>query len=128
MEEKEKKKGMSNVPQDYKKRVSLRERRIQGGMSAENRRMLLIFAGMTATVAVTLGSVVGLHIPAVPACVIVLIEVALVLCLYDVPIWVHGITMIGQLVAGWLCSNFPFMVLCVMLYLMGILIFRLIRR
>lgn len=114
-------------------RVSLRERRgkSQGGSIAEalgeNKQMLILFGVIVAALLVILVSIMGLHVPVVPVCVIVLIEAALAVCLHDVPIWLHGLVVIAQVVAGVLCGNTIFIVLCAVIYLVGILALKAIR-
>lgn len=111
-------------------RVSIKERRRQGGTSAalrENKSMLLLFAVIVAAIAVILVSVLVLKIPAVAVCVIVLLEIGMALCLHDVPVWLHGLVVIAQIVAGVLCENTALIVLCAVVYLFGILTLRFIR-
>lgn len=114
-------------------RVSLRERRgrSQSGNMVEtlgeNKQMLLLFGVIVAALLVILVSIMGLHVPVVPVCVIVLIEAALAVCLHDVPIWLHGLVVIAQVVVGVLCSNTIFIVLCAIIYLVGILALKAIR-
>lgn len=111
-------------------RVSIKERRRQGGTSAalrDNKSMLLLFAVIVAAIAVILVSVLVLKIPAVAVCVIVLLEIGMALCLHDVPVWLHGLVVIAQITAGVLCENTVFMVLCAVIYLFGILTLRFIR-
>ena len=65
--------------------------------------------------------------PVVPVCVIVVIEAALAVCLHDVPIWLHGLVVIAEIVVGALCGVTLFMVLCAVVYVVGILALRYIR-
>ncbi len=95
--------------------------------NSENRGMLIFFGVLVAALLVILISIIGLDIPAVAVCVIVVIEVALSICLHDVPIWLHGLVVIAQLVAGILCHNVVFIALCAVIYLLGILTLRFVR-
>lgn len=114
-------------------RVSIKERRKksqgQSVMEAlrENKSMLLLFAVIVAALAVILISILVLRIPAVAVCVIVVIEAALAVCLHDVPIWLHGLAVIAQIIAGVLTAKTIFVLLCVGIYLLGILTLRFIR-
>lgn len=114
-------------------RESIRERRRreQGGTSAaifqENKSMLILFGVIVAALLVILVSIMGLKVPVVPVCVIVLIEAALSVCLHDVPIWLHGLVVIAQIVAGILCGRLIFIALCALIYLVGILALKFIR-
>lgn len=114
-------------------RESIRERRRreQGGTSAaifqENKSMLILFGVIVAALLVILVSILGFKVPVVPVCVIVLIEAALSVCLHDVPIWLHGLVVIAQIVAGILCGRTIFIALCALIYLIGILALKFIR-
>lgn len=90
----------------------------------ENKRMLILFGVIVAALLVILISILALKIPAVPVCVIVLIEAALAVCLHDVPIWLHGLVVIAQIIAGVLAGGMIFMILCAAMYLVGILSLR----
>lgn len=93
----------------------------------DNKNMLLLFGVIVVALLVILVSILGFDIPVVPVCVIVLIEAALAVCLHDVPIWLHGLVVIAQLVAGALCKNIVFIALCAVIYLLGILTLKFTR-
>ena len=71
--------------------------------------------------AVVLGSILGLKLPVVPVCVLLVLEALLAVCLHDVPVGLHGVVMLIQLIAGAVCSEVVFMLLCVIIYVTGIL-------
>lgn len=114
-------------------RVSIKERRRkkQGGLDlsiiSENKSMLVLFVVIVAVLAVILASIMALKVAVVPVCVIVLIEIALAICLQKVPIWLHGVVSIAQIVAGVLCGMTVFMVMCVVVYWLGIIALRIMR-
>lgn len=114
-------------------RIPLRERRKQNrgtGIKAafsENKSMLVLFCVIVAALAVILVSILVLKISALPVCLIVVIEAALAICLHDVPIWLHGLVVIVQLIGGILTGGLVFMMLCSVLYLLGMLTLRYIR-
>ena len=126
---------MSETENQVKKeeRVSIKDRRKKslgttlGTAVGENRSMLILFGGIVAVLLVILVSIITLKMPVVPICVIVLIEAALAACLHDVPIWLHGLVVIAQIVAGVLCGVTVFMILCALVYIAGILSLRFIR-
>ena len=98
----------------------------------ENRKnwyqsMLMLFAAIVAALAVILTGIIALHMPVVPVCLIVLLETGIACCLHDVPIWLHAIAVIVQIIAGVLTGATVFMVLCVVEYLVGILCLRYVR-
>jgi hypothetical protein len=114
-------------------RVSLRKRRTPKGLDAvkenldENKRALLLFLVIVASLAVIIVSIFSLQLPAVPVCVIVVIEAALAVCLHEVPLWLHGLVVIGQLAVGGFCGNLTFILMGVALYILCIIVLRYIR-
>ncbi|MFR4351908.1 MAG: hypothetical protein ACLT3H_09610 [Roseburia sp.] len=87
----------------------------------ENRKMLILFGVIVTALLVILISILGLHVSAVPVCFIVLIEAAMAQCLREVPIWLHGLVVLAQIIVGALVSNLVFISLCAVIYLVGIL-------
>lgn len=121
-------------PQNYVKkeeqRVSIKERRkksMGGSLFAENQSMLMLFAVLIVVLAVILIGIIALDMPVVPVCVIVLLEAGIAACLHDVPIWLHVLAVLVQIVVGILCGAVIFMLLCAVEYLTGILALRFIR-
>lgn len=121
-------------PQNYVKkeeqRVSIKERRkksMGGALFAENQSMLMLFAVLIVVLAVILIGIIGLDMPVVPVCVIVLLEAGIAACLHDVPIWLHALAVLVQIVVGILCGAVIFMILCAVEYLTGIFALRFIR-
>lgn len=114
-------------------RVSIKERRKKSlaaalkSMVQENRNPLILFCGIVAALLVILVSILTLQMPALPVCVIVLLEAGLAVCLHDVPIWLHGLVIIAQIAAGAFCGAAVFMALCAAIYAAGIFMLRLIR-
>ena len=118
---------------ETEKRVSMKERRKKSQRNAaaealsENKSMLMLFGVIVAALAVILVSILVLKVAAVPVCVIVVIEAALAVCLHDVPVWLHGLVVIAQAIAGILAGSAVFILLCAAIYLIGILTLRFIR-
>ena len=114
-------------------RIPIKERRkkspgaVVGMVVRENKSMLVLFGVIVAVLLVILVSMITLQMSVVPVCVIVVIEAALAVCLHDVPIWLHGLVIIAQIIAGVLCGATVFMVLCALIYVVGILALRFIR-
>ena len=90
-------------------------------LKQENQQYWFLFGVILIALAVVLGSILGLKVPVVPVCVILVMEALLAVCLHDVPIWLHGVVMLIQLIAGAVCSEVVFMLLCVIIYVTGIL-------
>ena len=121
-------------PQNYVKkeeqRVSIKERRkksMGGALCAENQSMLMLVAVLIVVLAVILIGIIALDMPVVPVCVIVLLEAGIAACLHDVPIWLHVLAVLVQIVVGILCGAVIFMILCAVEYLTGIFALRFIR-
>lgn len=93
----------------------------------DNTQALVLFGVIIAALAVVLIGAFALKIAVAAVCVIVVLEAALAVCLHDVPIWLHGLVVIGQIVAGALCAKTVFMILCAVIYVIGILSLRVLK-
>ncbi len=119
--------------QKKEERISIKERRkkspgkVLRSMAEENKSMLLLFCAIITVLLVILISMITLQIPAAPVCAIALIEAALAVCLHDVPIWLHLLVIVAQMIAGSLCGVTVFMVLSAAIYVAGILTLRFVR-
>ncbi|MCI5821854.1 MAG: hypothetical protein PUB24_06785 [Lachnospiraceae bacterium] len=71
-------------------------------------------------VAMILVSFLVLHIPLVAVCTIVILEGALAALLNRIPIWIHGLIVIAQIVAGILFGKIVFMVLMAVVYVAAV--------
>ncbi len=65
-------------------------------------------------------SELALGIPVVAVCTIVILEAALSALLNRIPIWVHGLIIIAQIVAGILVSKAVFMILMAVIYVLAV--------
>ena len=93
----------------------------------ENKQYLVMFAVIIAALAVILISILGIKIPVVAVCLIVLLEAGIAVCLNNEPIWLHGLVVVAELIAGALCSKLLFMVLCAAIYVVSILALKFLR-
>lgn len=82
--------------------------------------MLVLFGVIVAVLLTILYSILGLKMPAVPVCVLLLLEAGMALCLHDVPIWLHGLVLLVQVLVGILAGKLVFMILCAAMYLVFI--------
>lgn len=71
--------------------------------------------GVIAIVVILLG-IMACKLPVVAVCTIVVIETAMAICLHNLPIWVHALVIIAELIVGVLCGQMVFIVLAVVLY------------
>ena len=85
----------------------------------DNKQYLLLFGVIVVALA--------LRIPVVPVCLIIVLEAGIAVCLHDVPIWLHGLVVLVQIIAGAICGKLVFMVLCALVYVVGILSLKFIR-
>lgn len=75
----------------------------------------LIFVGIFSIVAIVI-SIVAFSINPVIACVMVILEAALAATLNRIPLWIHGLVFIAQVVCGIMASQVPFMLFMVFIY------------
>ena len=97
------------------------------GFVENNTQALVLFGVIIAALAVVLISAFTLKISVVAVCIIVVLEAALAVCLHDVPIWLHGLVVIAEIVAGALCAKVVFMILCAIIYVAGILSLKVLK-
>ncbi|MCR5580842.1 MAG: hypothetical protein K6F66_04575 [Pseudobutyrivibrio sp.] len=81
--------------------------------------IFLVCLGIFAVVAIVVSGV-AFHINFVVACLMVILEAALAACLNRIPIWIHGLVFIAQIVCGIMASQIPFMVLMAFVYVLSI--------
>ena len=75
----------------------------------------LIILGVFAVVAI-LVSIFALAINPVIACVMVILEAALAATLNRIPLWIHGLVFIAQIVCGIIASQVSFMIFMAFIY------------
>ena len=93
----------------------------------ENRPYLILFGVIVAALLVILVSILSLHLPVVSVCLILLIEAGMAVCLQQVPIWLHGIVVIAEVVLGIITGKWIFMLMCVAINVVGILALKFMR-
>jgi len=67
-------------------------------------------------VAAMIVSIVVLSINPVVACLMVVLEAGLAACLNKIPLWIHGLVFIAQIVCGIMASQIVFMVIMALIY------------
>lgn len=80
----------------------------------KNGIILALFA-LTA-LAVILVSTLVLHIPVVGVCLLVVIETILAVVLHQVELWIHGILVIAEVIAGVALGKTLLIFLCLIVY------------
>lgn len=76
------------------------------------------FLGVS-VVMILIGYIV-LQVPIVPVCTIVILEALLSALLNRIPLWVHGLVVIAQIVAGIVFGETVFMILMVVVYITAV--------
>ncbi len=61
-------------------------------------------------------SVCAIKISIVAACLLVIIEVGIATLLHNAEIWIHGVFVIAEIIAGALLSNILLVVFCIVVY------------
>ena len=87
----------------------------------ENKQQLTLFGVVIAALFVILMGIFVWKFPVVAICVLLLIEAGMSVCMQDVPIWLHGIVAIAQVVVGIIFGKTIFLLLCAFFYVVGIL-------
>lgn len=83
------------------------------------RKAILIFVCCMAAVIIT--TILVCKIPVVPMCVILLLEVLLAACMHGMPLGVHMMLMMAEIIIGIVCGKGLFLVLCAVIYLAAVL-------
>ena len=91
----------------------------------ENKQNIVLFGLVVAALAVILIGILAWGVPMIPACIFVLLEAGLAVCLQDLPVWLHGAILIVQLVVGLIFGNGIFIMTCAVYYAAGILMLSL---
>lgn len=88
----------------------------------ENKQHLALFGIIAAALLVIVIGILVWKLPVIPVCLVVFLEACLAVCLQDLPIWLHGIVLIAQLVMGLLFGNGMFLLVCALFYVISILV------
>ena len=83
----------------------------------KNQRELSLGCFCVIALAVVLVAVFVFHVPAVPVCVLAILESALAAVLHRMELWVHGVLVIAEIVAGYLLDRTVLVLLCVVAYI-----------
>ena len=86
----------------------------------KNKPMVSLGIFLTVALVMILISYFALHIPLVPICTIVILEALLCACLNRIPVWVHGLFIIAEIVAGICFGKVVFMILMAVVYVAAV--------
>lgn len=105
----------------------LKEQRGMSGVLEENKPYLVLFTVIVVVLMSILVSILALNMPVVSVCILILLEAAIAACLQQVPIWLHAVVVIAEILLGVLCGKALLMVICTVVYLTGIFALKLLR-
>lgn len=87
----------------------------------ENRDQLTLFGVIVAAIVIILIGILAWNVPVLLACILILLEAALAVCMQNVPIWIHGVIVIAEAVTGAIVGRALFLLLCGVFYVLSIL-------
>ena len=86
-------------------------------LNLSDKKMVMTIAAFAVIVAaMVLIGVCVLHVPVVAMCMLVILETALAVFLHHAELWLHGVVIIAEVIAGILCSKILLVVLCAVVY------------
>ena len=86
-------------------------------LNLSDKKMVMTIAAFAVIVAaMVLIGVCVLHVPVVAMCMLVILETALAVFLHHAELWLHGVVILAEVIAGILCSKILFVVFCAVLY------------
>ena len=89
----------------------------------ENRAAICLCAFCLAAVLTMILGIVVFQIPLLTVVLVLLIETGMAACLHNLPVWLHVVVLVAQILLGGLVSQVVFMILAVLCY--GLVIFTL---
>lgn len=86
-------------------------------LNLSDKKMVMTIAAFAVIVAaMVLIGVCVLHVPVVAMCMLVILETALAVFLHHAELWLHGVVILAEVIAGILCSKILLAVLCAVVY------------
>ena len=86
-------------------------------LNLSDKKMVMTIAAFAVIVAaMVLIGVCVLHVPVVAMCMLVILETALAVFLHHAELWLHGVVILAEVIAGILCSKLLLVVLCAVVY------------
>ena len=86
-------------------------------LNLSDKKMVMTIAAFAVIVAaMVLIGVCVLHVPVVTMCMLVILETALAVFLHHAELWLHGVVILAEVIAGILCSKILLVVLCAVVY------------
>ena len=86
-------------------------------LNLSDKKMVMTIAAFAVIVAaMVLIGVCVLHVPVVAMCMLVILETALAVFLHHAELWLLGVVILAEVIAGILCSKILLVVLCAVVY------------
>ena len=86
-------------------------------LNLSDKKMVMTIAAFAVIVAaMVLIGVCVLHVPVVAMGMLVILETALAVFLHHAELWLHGVVILAEVIAGILCSKILLVVLCAVVY------------
>ena len=86
-------------------------------LNLSDKKMVMTIAAFAVIVAaMVLIGVCVLHVPVVAMCMLVILETALAVFLHHAELWLHGVVILAEVIAGISCSKILLVVLCAVVY------------
>lgn len=86
-------------------------------LNLSDKKMVMTIAAFAVIVAaMVLIGVCVLHVPVVAMCMLVILETTLAVFLHHAELWLHGVVILAEVIAGILCSKILLVVLCAVVY------------
>ena len=86
-------------------------------LNLSDKKMVMTIAAFAVIVAaMVLIGVCVLHVPVVAMCMLVILETALAVFRHHAELWLHGVVILAEVIAGILCSKILLVVLCAVVY------------
>ncbi|MCI5621194.1 MAG: hypothetical protein MR355_06485 [Lachnospiraceae bacterium] len=86
----------------------------------ENRAVICLCGFCLLAVLTMILGITVFHIPVLTVVLVLLIEAGMAACLHNLPVWLHVVVLVAQLLLGGLVSQVVFMILAVLCYGLGI--------
>ena len=86
-------------------------------LNLSDKKMVMTIAAFAVIVAaMVLIGVCVLHVPVVAMCMLVILETALAVFLHHAELWLHGVVILAEVIAGIMCSKILLVVLCAVVH------------
>lgn len=83
----------------------------------ENRRLVTMIGFCVIALAMILIGILALKENVVPVCILIIIEAAIAVMLHKAELWVHGVLVLAEIIAGILTGNIGLIILCIVVYI-----------